>query len=89
MCGSFLTIAKGTVNLIHQSAKDYLEKNYKFRIQLARPAQRYSEIVRRSTDTMSSMLKRKIYNLDLGFKPKNMTPPDPDPLALIRYSYLF
>ncbi len=29
MCGSFLTVVKGTVNLIHQSAKDYLEKNYR------------------------------------------------------------
>jgi hypothetical protein len=89
MCGSFLTIVKGTVNLIHQSAKDYLEKNYKFRLQPAGPAQGHSEIVRRSTDAMSSMLRRNMYNLDLGFKPENMTPPDPDPLAPIRYSCVF
>ncbi|KAK4031551.1 WD40-repeat-containing domain protein [Parachaetomium inaequale] len=30
-----------------------------------------------------------MYNLDLGFKPENITPPDPDPLALIRYSCVF
>ena len=89
MCGSFLTIIKGTVNLIHQSAKDYLEKNYRFRLQRAGPAQGHSEIVRRSTDAMSSMLRRNMYNLDLGFKPENMTPSDLDPLALIRYSCLF
>lgn len=89
MCGSFLTIAKGTVNLIHQSAKDYLEKNYKFRLQPAGPPQGHSEIVRRSTDAMFSMLRRNMYNLDLGFKPENMTPPDPDPLAPIRYSCVF
>ena len=89
MCGSFLTIAKGTVNLIHQSAKDYLEKNYKFRLQLDGPAQGHAEIVRYSIDAMSSMLRRNMYNLDLGFKPKNMTPPDPDPLAPIRYSCVF
>ncbi|KAK4031659.1 hypothetical protein C8A01DRAFT_41893, partial [Parachaetomium inaequale] len=89
MCGSFLTIAKGTVNLIHQSAKDYLEKNYKFRLQPAGPTQGHSEIVRRSTDAMSSVLRRNMYNLNLGFKPENMTPPDPDPLAQIRYSCLF
>ncbi|KAK3896915.1 hypothetical protein C8A05DRAFT_20218, partial [Staphylotrichum tortipilum] len=89
MCGSFLTITKGTVNLIHQSAKDYLEKNYELRLQLAGPAQGHSEIVRRSTDAMSSMLRRNMYDLDPGFKPENMTPPDPDPLAPIRYSCIF
>ncbi|KAK4233816.1 hypothetical protein C8A03DRAFT_38447 [Achaetomium macrosporum] len=89
MCGSFLTIAKGTVNLIHQSAKDYLEKNYKFRLQPAGPAQGHSEIVKHAINAMSSMLRRNMYNLDLGFKPENMTPPDPDPLAPIRYSCVF
>ncbi|KAL2126810.1 hypothetical protein VTI74DRAFT_191 [Chaetomium olivicolor] len=89
MCGSFLTIVKGTVHLIHQSAKDYLEKNYKLRLQPAGPAQGHSEIIRRSTDAMSSVLRRNMYNLDLGLKPENMTPPDPDPLAPIRYSCVF
>jgi hypothetical protein len=89
MCGSFLTITKGTVNLIHQSAKDYLEKNYKSRLQPAGPAQGHAEIVRRSTDAMSSMLRRNMYDLDPGFKPENMAPPDPDPLAPIRYSCVF
>ncbi|VBB75876.1 Putative Vegetative incompatibility protein [Podospora comata] len=87
MCGSFLTVANKTVNLIHQSAKDYLEDNFKLRLQAAGPAQGHSEIVRRSTNAMSSMLRRNIYNLDFGFKPKNMIPPDPDPLAPIRYSW--
>ena len=89
MCGSFLTIAKGTVNLIHQSAKDYLEKNFKFRLQPAGPAQGHSEIVKHAIKAMSSMLKCNMYNLDFGFKPENMTPPDPDPLAPIQYSCMF
>ncbi|EAQ85429.1 hypothetical protein CHGG_09443 [Chaetomium globosum CBS 148.51] len=89
MCGSFLTATKGTVNLIHQSAKDYLTKNYKSRLQLAGAGQGHSDIVRRSTDATSSMLKRNIYDLDHGFKPENMAPPDPDPLAPIRYLCVF
>ena len=89
MCGSFLTITKGTVNLIHQSAKDYLEKNYESRLRQAGPTQGHSEIVRRSTDAMFLILRRNMYNLDLGFKPENMTPPDPDLLAPIRYSCVF
>jgi hypothetical protein len=88
-CGSFLTIKDETVYLIHQSARDYLEKNYKCRLQPAGPAQGHSEIVRRSTDAIASMLRRNMYNLDLGFKPENLTPPDPDPLASIRYSCVF
>ncbi|KAH6636427.1 hypothetical protein F5144DRAFT_508878 [Chaetomium tenue] len=88
-CGSFLTIKDETVYLIHQSAKDYLGDNYATRLQPAGPAQGHSEIVRRSTDAMSSMLRHNIYNLDRGFKPENMAAPDPDPLAPIRYSCVF
>ncbi|KAK4095976.1 hypothetical protein N658DRAFT_66266, partial [Parathielavia hyrcaniae] len=68
MCGSFLTITEGTVNLIHQSAKDYLEKNYQSRLQPAGPSQGHAEIGRRSIDAMSSILRQNMYNLDLGFK---------------------
>ncbi|KAK4139069.1 NACHT domain-containing protein, partial [Dichotomopilus funicola] len=90
-CGSFLTITGEVVNLIHQSAKDYLEKNFESRLQKAGPAQGHTDIGTRAIDAMSSVLKlkRNIYNLDYGFKPKDLTPPDPDPLAPIRYSCVF
>ncbi len=88
-CGSFLTIKDETVYLIHQSAKDYLGDNYTTKLQPLGVVQGHAEIVRRSIDAMSSMLRRNMYNLDLGFKPENMTPPDPDPLAPIRYSCVF
>ena len=88
-CGSFLTTRENTVNLIHQSAKDYLEKNYKSRLQEAGIAQGHVDISRRSLKEMSSILKQNIYTLPLGFKPKDIRPPDPDPLAPIRYSCVF
>ena len=88
-CGSFLTIKDETVYLIHQSAKDYLGDNYTTRLQPAGIAQGHMDIGIRAIDAMSSMLRRNMYNLDLGFKPENMTPPDPDPLAPIRYSCVF
>ncbi len=88
-CGSFLTTKGNTVNLIHQSAKDHLEKNYESRIQKAGIAQGHVDISRRSIKAMSSMLKQNIYSLPLGFKAKDMRPPDPDPLAPIRYSCVF
>ncbi|KAK4095858.1 WD40 repeat-like protein [Parathielavia hyrcaniae] len=88
-CGSFLTIKDETVYLIHQSAKDYLGDNYTTRLQPAGVAQGHVDIGIRAIDAMSSMLRHNMYNLDLGFKPENITPPDPDPLAPIRYSCVF
>ncbi|RYP73127.1 hypothetical protein DL769_004288 [Monosporascus sp. CRB-8-3] len=88
-CGSFLTIKQQTVYLIHQSAKDYLDENYTCRLQPAGAAQGHTDIGKRSIDAMSLMLKQNMYNLDFGFKPKDMAPPDPDPLAPIRYSCVF
>lgn len=88
-CSSFLAIARGTVNVVHQSVKDFLEKNYKTRLQSAGPAQGHADISRRSIDAMFSKLEKNVYNLDFGFKPKDITPPDPDPLAPVRYSCVF
>ncbi|RYP15255.1 hypothetical protein DL765_005830 [Monosporascus sp. GIB2] len=83
-CGFFLTTKDGTVHLPRQSTKDYLEKEF----QPAGIAQGHAAIGRRSMDAMSG-LKQNIYNLELGFRPKDMSPPDPDPLAPIRYSCVF
>lgn len=83
-CGSFLATRQKTVYLIHQSAKDYLNESYTWRLQPAGPAQGHTDIATRSIDAMSSMLPRQnMYNLDFGFKPKDMAPPNPDPLAPI------
>jgi hypothetical protein len=46
-------------------------------------------IYKRSIDAMS-ILRRNIYTLtDYGFKPKDLRPPNPDPLVPIRYSCLY
>ncbi|RYP20480.1 hypothetical protein DL767_009434 [Monosporascus sp. MG133] len=88
-CDFFLITRDGTVHLVRQSAKDYLEQNYRFRFQPAGLAQWHADIARRSIDAMSLMLRRNVYNLDFGFTPKDITPPNPDPVALIRYSCVF
>ncbi|RYP64263.1 hypothetical protein DL770_009223 [Monosporascus sp. CRB-9-2] len=72
-----------------QDSKDYLDENYTSKLQPAGVAQGHTDIGRRSIDAMSLMLKQNMYNLDFGFKPKDMTPPNPDPLAPIRYSCVF
>jgi len=38
---------------------------------------------------MFSILKQNIYDLPFGFKPKDIRPPNPDPLIPIRYSCVF
>ncbi|KAK4120590.1 hypothetical protein N657DRAFT_636321 [Parathielavia appendiculata] len=88
-CGSFLTTREETVSLIHQSAKDYLDENYTSRLQPAGVAQRHADISSRSIAAMSLILKQNIYDLDFGFKPRDISPPQPDSLAPIRYSYVF
>ncbi|KAK4245655.1 vegetative incompatibility protein HET-E-1 [Corynascus novoguineensis] len=88
-CGSFLTVKEETVYLIHQSAKEYLDENYTSRLQPAGVAQGHTDISMRSIDAMSLILKQNMYNLDFGFDAKNISPPDPDPLAPIRYSRVF
>jgi hypothetical protein len=87
-CGSFVTITDETVNFVHQSAKDYLEKNLN-RLQLVDPDQAHCEILRRSIDAMSARLRRNMYNLEPDSRPRDIRPPDPDPLAPIRYSCVF
>ncbi|KKO96923.1 hypothetical protein THAR02_10976 [Trichoderma harzianum] len=93
-CGSFLTVQNETLYLIHQSAKDYLQENYKSKLwkskgQPAEMSQGHEDIAMYSIRAMSSGLRQNMYNLNYGFKPDKMRPPQPDPLALIRYSCVF
>ncbi|KAL6805892.1 WD40 repeat-like protein [Trichoderma sp. SZMC 28012] len=93
-CGSFLTVQNETVYLIHQSAKDYLQENYrpklwKSKYQPAEMSQGHEDIAMYSIGAMSSGLRQNMYNLDYGFKPNDMRPPQPDPLAPIQYSCVF
>jgi len=88
-CGSFLTITGETVGLIHQSAKDYLEKDFTVKLQPVGVAQGHADISKRSVDTMSSLLRQNMYNFEPGCESNDMTAPHPDPLASIRYSCEF
>jgi hypothetical protein len=97
-CSSFLTIKEKTVYLVHQSAKDYLDQNFAARLYPTGIAQGHIDIGRRSIDAISRLrrgngkpiLKQDIYDSeDFGFKSKDARPPDPDPLAPLRYSCVF
>ncbi|KAJ0165378.1 Vegetative incompatibility protein HET-E-1 [Colletotrichum tanaceti] len=89
-CGSLLTVREGVVYFVHQSAKDFLLKNESERIYPHGVAQENRTIASRSIQVMAGTLRRDIYNLRApGFPINQVKPPDPDPLALARYSCVY
>jgi hypothetical protein len=88
MCGSFLTIRDNVVYIIHQSVKDFLFSSlflFPFGIM-----HQHHAIFSRSLEALSETLERDVYELGTpGFPIDQISPPDPDPLASIRYSCVF
>ncbi|KAK2771386.1 hypothetical protein CKAH01_14308 [Colletotrichum kahawae] len=89
-CGSFLTIREDIVYFVHQSAKDFLmnEKYAAFnQILPSGIAHQHHIIFSRSLDVLSRTLRRDIYELcNPGGSVNDISPPDPDPLASLKYS---
>lgn len=75
--------------LIHQSAQKYLQENYEPKLRPARVSQGHEDIAMYSIEAMSSDPRQNMNNVGYGFKSENMRPPQPDPLASLRYSCVF
>ncbi|KAH7187803.1 hypothetical protein DER44DRAFT_736509 [Fusarium oxysporum] len=89
-CGSFLTLREGVIYFVHQSAKDYLLNKASDQILPPGAAHQHHAIFSRSLEALSETLKRDVYKLDApGFPIDQVSPPDPDPLASIRYPCVF
>ncbi|KAL7789848.1 WD40 repeat-like protein [Trichoderma ceciliae] len=85
LCGSFLTTKGELVYIIHQSAKDYLNKTIST-ILPAGSANMHGVIFSQSLKAMSATLQRNMYDLDpLGLTVNKIKAPDPDPLRVIHY----
>ncbi|ROT35723.1 prolyl oligopeptidase-like protein [Sodiomyces alkalinus F11] len=85
-CGSFLTLREGTIYFIHQSAKDFLLNDAHSQILPSGIAHQHHAIFSRSLEVLSRTLRRDVYELSApGFLIDNVSPPDPDPLAPVRY----
>ncbi|KAK3938110.1 hypothetical protein QBC46DRAFT_356117 [Diplogelasinospora grovesii] len=90
LCGSFLTLRKHSISFIHQSAKDFIlekasEEIFSFGIEDI-----HHTIFSRSLQVMSKTLRRDVYNLSApGFPIDQVQPPNPDPLAAVRYSCIY
>ncbi|KAL2887333.1 Vegetative incompatibility protein HET-E-1 [Ceratocystis lukuohia] len=86
LCGSLLTVHNNVVSFVHQSAKDYcLEKASVEILQY-----QHQRVALRSLDILHEVLRRDIYGLEApGYRIDEVSVPEPDPLAPIRYSCLF
>jgi hypothetical protein len=88
-CGSFLTLRGHTLFFVHQSAKDFLIKRASKDIFPSGMEAEHHKIFLRSLQLMSGTLRRDIYRLHApGFSINQIKPPNPDPLAAVRYSCL-
>jgi hypothetical protein len=90
LCGSFLTVRNDTIYFVHQSAKDYLLTEVASEIFPAGQGEAHHEIFSRSLKVLSKTLRRDVYSLRApGYPIEEVEQPDPDPLAMSRYSCIF
>jgi hypothetical protein len=92
LCGSFLTIQRGSVYFVHQSAKDFLLTKASDQIFPSGSKEVHYRIHSRSLQILSGRLRRDMYSLNNpGYSIKQIISPAPglDPLAAIRYSCVY
>ncbi|KAL2885822.1 Vegetative incompatibility protein HET-E-1 [Ceratocystis lukuohia] len=90
LCGSFLTLNDNAVSFVHQSAKDYFMDQALDQVLPSDIAHQHQTVFMRSMDLLCETLERDIYHLKaLGSLIDEVSPPDPGPLAAIRYSCTF
>ncbi|KAF1970007.1 HET-domain-containing protein, partial [Bimuria novae-zelandiae CBS 107.79] len=86
LCGSFLTLRERIVSFVHQSAKDFLSQEASSDLYPCGIEDVHHSIFLKSLQAMST-LRRDMYNLgEWGYPAELVEPPDPDPLAALRYS---
>jgi hypothetical protein len=98
-CGSFLNLREGTIYFVHQSARDFLHNNEKEAFRLIFPGGIESlrrEVFSSSLKATSKVIRRDIYGLHdiyglqaLGMHRDDITPPQPDPLASVKYASIY
>ncbi|KPA36057.1 nwd1 protein [Fusarium langsethiae] len=89
-CGSFLTLRRGVIYFVHQSAKDFLLDKATDQTLPSGIARQHHALFSRSLAALSATLRRDIYSLSTpGFSIDQVSPSDPDPLSSIRYSCVY
>ena len=87
LCGSFLTLRESTIYFVHQSAKDFLLEKACNHIFPSGENRVHYNLFKRSLQVMSTTLRRDVYGLERpGVFIEQVKQPEPDPLAVARYS---
>jgi hypothetical protein len=87
LCGSFLTIRRGTIYFVHQSAKEYLSKDENVIIFPSGTEEVHKTVFSQSLKAMSHTLCRDIYGLrNPGSSTFDLAARERDPLEPLRYS---
>lgn len=89
-CGSFITLRKGILFFVHQSAKDYLMNEAKDYILPYGAMDQHRKVFSRSLKFLTKTLRRNIYDLSSPEVTIDQVPAKSvDPLAKVRYSCTF
>ncbi|KAL2889225.1 Vegetative incompatibility protein HET-E-1 [Ceratocystis lukuohia] len=89
-CASFFTVHNNAVSFVHQSAKDYFLGEALGQVLPSGISHQHQVVLARSLELLRQTLKRDIYNLQApGCLINEISAPDPDPLAAVRYSCIF
>ena len=87
LCGSLLTLRESTIYFVHQSAKDFLLAKASDDIFPSGVNREHYNLFSRSLQVMSKTLRKDVYSLRRpGVFIEQVKQPDPDPLAVARYS---
>ncbi|KAJ5939665.1 hypothetical protein N7466_002799 [Penicillium verhagenii] len=90
-CGSFLTQNEGsTVQFVHQSAKEFLVKNFREEIYSSDDSTAHQQIFSRSMQALAKTLRRDIYNLqDPGYSINEVECSRAGLLDSVKYSCIY
>ncbi|KAL2885250.1 Vegetative incompatibility protein HET-E-1 [Ceratocystis lukuohia] len=89
-CGSLFTLHNNVVSFVHQSAKDYFQGEALNQVLPFGISHQHQVVLVRSLELLRQTLKRDIYNLQApGSLIDEISAPDPDPLAAVKYSCIF
>jgi len=88
-CGSFVILQDQTVSFVHQSAKDFLNRETFAEIFPDGLDSKHHTIFSQCLDILCKTLRRDILHLKLpGISTKDISIPSPNPLATVEYAYI-
>lgn len=90
ICGSFLTVRKGTLMFVHQSAKEFLLREVLTEILPRGEKSEHYAIFSQSLEVILKTLQRNIFDINHpGTSTREISIPRPNPLAVAEYACIY